>query len=136
VRHHCASNINDIERVPDRAVDAAATLGVPAVTDANSPEASAVGITHMHQIITPDGKRSSNYHAFLPLSYRNTHPNLAICTNSLARKLDVSTVDGQVRASGVFFQAVDGHTVYHAVARKELVLACGALLSPQLLILR
>jgi choline dehydrogenase len=119
-----------------RAVEASIRLGIPVVSDANSPDESSIGIVPIHQTITPTGQRNSTYHAFLPLSYRKTHRNLTVCTNTLARKIDVSTSDGQVHASGVFLQAVKGHTVYHVRARKEIVLACGALFSPQLLMLR
>jgi choline dehydrogenase len=104
--------------------------------DVNSPDGSPDRIAHMSHTTTPAGQRHSTFHAFLPRSYRDSHPNLTVCTNTLVQKIDVSTSNGQVKATGVLFKAVDGNTVYFANARKEIILASGAFFSPQLLMLR
>ncbi|KAJ4386222.1 hypothetical protein N0V93_009115 [Gnomoniopsis smithogilvyi] len=64
-------------------------------------------------------------------------PNLHVITDALVEKIilekleDGPTASGQVRATGVQFAVTSGQKIAHA--RKEVIVACGAIKSPQLL---
>ncbi len=106
-------------------VDAAAECGFPRNADFNGASDEGFGYYHVAQ---KDGQRCSNAHAFLhPVEGR---PNLTIHTGTQALKV---LVEGR-RAVGV--TAKHGRkppTAFHA--RCEIILAGGAINSPQLLLL-
>jgi len=68
--------------------------------------------------------------AFLrPIRHR---PNLQILTGAHAHRLIIEQLDGATRASGMTLRMDDGSTI-DVAARREVVLAAGAIGSPQLL---
>lgn len=92
----------------------------------------------MHFSIREDGTRSSSFRAYLPASFVNhASEQLHICTETVARKLHFSPSDeGLITVTGVELEAVHGKKSRTISARKEVILACGALYTPQLLLLR
>ena len=97
-------------------------VGIPATDDFNRGTNEGVGYFQVNQ---KRGVRWSAAHAFLhPVADR---PNLTVLTHAQAKRLRVS--DGRV--TGVDFR-LDGADA-HADARAEVVLASGAIGSPQIL---
>jgi choline dehydrogenase len=115
-------HINDFSRWFVQAVQA---LGEPYNHDFNGPQQRGVGF---YQFTNRRGKRSSTAYAFLaPLA---ANPNLAVRLRCRVRKVEIA--DG--RAVGVTYRDAAGrdHTVH---ADREVILAAGALVTPQLLML-
>lgn len=106
----------------DAFVEAAAECGIPKAGDLNRGDQEGVGYAHM---TTRRGAREQTSKVFLrPVMNR---PNLRVMTNAQAKSL---RLDGK-RMTGVEFW--QGDEVHIASARREVVLACGAIGSPQLL---
>ncbi|KZT03996.1 GMC oxidoreductase [Laetiporus sulphureus 93-53] len=120
----------------ERAAEAIQRLGYHAITDMRSPLAPSVGSNKMQYTIDSDGRRSSSFRAYLPRPFVEGHENLHICANTVACKLEFSEEnDGTVRAVGVELQPIHGRLTRTITARHEIVLTCGALRNPQLLML-
>ena len=106
-------------------IRAAGQVGYPLSDDFNGAEQEGIGF---YQVTQKDGQRCSSARAYLhPILQR---PNLSILTNALARRV---LIEGQ-RAVGVAYLDRRGQTV-EVRARREVVLAGGAINSPQLLLL-
>lgn len=93
----------------------------------------------IYQTVDQSGHRSSTYRAYLPKEFALGHTDqLHICTNAIARKIELTRLaDGTLQATGVVLQSVlPGSSNTSVVARKEIILACGALRTPQVLMLR
>lgn len=97
-------------------------LGLPRRDELNHPDLEGVGY-YSHTI--HKGRRVSAAHAFLdPVEHR---PNLEVRTGVL---VDRVVVDGH-RATGVAARAAGEHVTFRA--RREVILAGGAIMSPKLL---
>jgi choline dehydrogenase len=109
-------------------LDAAAELGHP-VTPPNLPAGQGFAQTMVSQ---QRGSRASTADAYLrPAAKRR---NLRVVTNALVRTVTFSHPDGEApRATGVYVE-IDG-IPRHATAAREIVLAGGAVNTPQLLML-
>jgi len=106
----------------DAVRDAAVATGIPAVDDFNRGDNFGVGPIHVNQRA---GRRWSAADAFLkPVLKR---PNLTLVTGAL---VDRVLFEGQ-RAVGVAWRC--GEVAHSAAATREVVLAAGALSSPQIL---
>ncbi len=106
----------------DAWVAAGEEAGFPRNADYNGASQEGFGI---YQVTQRNGRRFSTARAFLDPA--RSRRNLTIATRALAER--VAFEDG--RASGVCYRQ-GGETV-HATANKEVVLAAGAVQSPQLL---
>jgi choline dehydrogenase-like flavoprotein len=119
-------------------MQAAACLGFPGIGDMHSPLEPSFGCNKMQFTVGADGTRQSSFRAYLPpklIQSRRTH--LHVCTNAIGIKLSLSLQgDGHVRADGVLIQAVGGKERRAVSAKREVVLAAGALATPHLLLLR
>ena len=105
-------------------VEAAQALGYPFSSDFNGGKPEGVGFYHIN---TRGGWRASTANAFLhPARKRKT---LTLQTHAHARRI---LLEGK-RAVGVEYQR--GGKTWHAKARREVILAGGAINSPQLLML-
>jgi choline dehydrogenase len=101
---------------------ACAEIGIPLTDDFNGGTNEGAGYFQVNQ---KRGVRWSAAHAFLhPVSHR---PNLTVLTRAQAKRLMVS----EGRVAGVEFRLAGGDA--YASARREVVLASGAIGSPQLL---
>ena len=112
----------------DAFVNAGSEIGYAKNPDYNGASQEGFGI---YQVTQRDGRRFSTARAFLdPVRAR---PNLTIATRALAQcVLSEGSAGGNgTRATGVRY-AVSGRTV-EATATREVVLAAGAVQSPQLL---
>lgn len=110
--------------ITDAFADAAAQYGIPKVSDFNTGDNEGVGYFHVNQ---KRGRRWSSARGFLkPVLHR---PNLRLETGCQAERI---LFDGK-RASGVLFR--QNGEIRSAHCRGEVVLAAGAIGSPQLLML-
>jgi choline dehydrogenase len=104
-------------------LDACAELGFPSTDDFNGPNMEGAG---WHHINVKDGKRFSTREGYLePNAYRE---NLTVSTHSYATKLIIENG----RCVGVEY-VKDGER-QEARAAKEVIVSCGAIESPHLLL--
>jgi choline dehydrogenase len=107
--------------------DAAEECGIPKIGEFNRGDNFGNAYFQMNQ---RNGSRWSATKAFLrPIEHR---ANLAVMTNAQVRRVRVETRDGRRRATGVQLRQSDQHGRTIA-ARREVVLAAGAIGSPQIL---
>ena len=117
-----ASDIEARHPLIDAFIEAADEIGIPRNRDFNGATQEGAGY---YQLTTRHGVRCSAATAYLrPVRSR---PNLDIQTNAQATRIDV----GDRRARGVVYR--QGGRAIHAAARREVIVAAGALQSPQLL---
>jgi choline dehydrogenase len=120
--------VSDPEHVTDFSrwfVQSLQALGEPFNHDFNGPSQRGVGF---YQFMNRKGRRSSAVYAFIePLS---GDPNLTVRLNTPVHRIDIDND----RAVGVRFKDRYG-TERRAFADREIILAAGALVTPQLLML-
>ncbi|CCM04471.1 uncharacterized protein FIBRA_06651 [Fibroporia radiculosa] len=120
----------------ERAMAAAKSIGFLDILDMHSPLEPSIGVNKMQFTIDPSGRRQSAFRAYLHGDFVKEHDNLHVCTKTSARKLEFSTADdGSIRAEGVELHSLDGRQRRVVTARREIILSCGALHTPQLLLL-
>jgi choline dehydrogenase len=107
--------------------DAAEQCGIPKIAEFNRGDNFGNAYFHMNQ---KRGVRWSATKAWLRPALGR--PNLALVTQAHAKKIRFQTRDGVKRATGIDY-VVDGGGEQHADARKAVILAAGAIGSPQLL---
>jgi choline dehydrogenase len=107
-------------------VEAAKRRGAPDIDDFNGPVQEGVGF---YQVTQRDGRRCSSADAYLPASIRAARRNLTIRTDVLATSV---LIEGG-RAAGVTVRQAGKNETIRAEA--EVILAAGAIGSPQLLML-
>ena len=98
-----------------------------------------MGWNKMKFTLDSSGCRHSAYRAYLPVDILTSRKDrLHVCTGALARKLLFTQhSDGSIHVKGVEIQEMRSGSLSVTVeARCEVVLACGALRTPQLLLLR
>ncbi len=103
-------------------LEAGRELGYPVLDDLNGPTREGVGYI---QLTTRDGLRLSSARAFLWPAYKRA--NLAVATGAHATRI---LFDGD-RATGVEYRR--NGTLRRAAARREVIVAGGAINTPQLL---
>ncbi|KAJ7033426.1 alcohol oxidase [Mycena alexandri] len=100
----------------------------------NSPTVPVDACAILDVAINENLQRVSSYHAFLPAKVaQDRSERLKVCTNAVATRIEFK---GDV-AVGVVFEASNKSIaqIFRARAAKEVVVCCGALGSPQLLLL-
>ena len=114
--------------------------GIERVRDFNDPTAPAACTGLLDVVVDSNGRRQSTYHAFLPSEVvRERQKHLKICTRAAVSRVQLKQSEDEVRATGVFFQSVDAgysEQEFFAAASKEVIVCAGALVSPQILMLR
>ena len=118
-------------------------LGIPVRNDFNDPTAPPYVCTQVEVTLDEHGRRVSTFDAFLPKEIAiQRQNNLYICVGSVVSKIDIRSEAGALRAAGVFlqhdtmFSSEATHPQYYARARREVILCSGAIVSPQVLLLR
>jgi choline dehydrogenase len=107
--------------------EAAAQCGIPKIAEFNRGDNFGNAYFHMNQ---RRGRRWSATNAWLrPAMGR---PNLTVVTKAHARRLLLEAKDGRRRATGLDY-VVEGQGEQRAAARKSVILAAGAIGSPQIL---
>ncbi|MBK8322981.1 MAG: GMC family oxidoreductase N-terminal domain-containing protein [Betaproteobacteria bacterium] len=107
--------------------EAAAQCGIPKIDEFNRGDNFGNAYFHMNQ---KAGRRWSATNAWLEPA--RGRPNLEVVTRAHATKVRVESKDGRRRATGLEY-VVEGQGAQVARARKAVVLAAGAVGSPQLL---
>ncbi|KAJ7694879.1 alcohol oxidase [Mycena rosella] len=113
---------------------AALALGFADVGDLNAANVPVDAFATLDAAIDGKMRRMSTYHAFLPAEITNARRNrLSVCIKAVATRI---MVEGGV-AVGVEFESSDKSVpgAFYARARREIVVCCGAIGSPQLLLL-
>ncbi|KAJ6573480.1 hypothetical protein DFH09DRAFT_1151937 [Mycena vulgaris] len=121
----------------ERAAKAANHLGFSTILDMHSPLEPSIGWNKMQFALGADGTRQSAFRAYLPRSWANSMSDrLHICTKAVVAKLVFSKgKDGRLSADSVEVHSADGRHVRVVGARREIVLTCGALETPKILML-
>jgi len=117
-------DLRQVHELTDAFVAAAVHAGIPPTDDFNGPEQDGAG---RYQVTQRGGRRWSAADAYLRPALRR--PNLTVRTDALATRV---AVEGG-RATGVSYRHRGEEQ--HARAEREVVLAGGAVNSPQLLLL-
>ncbi len=107
--------------------EAAAECGIPPIRVFNRGDNFGCAYFQMNQ---RRGRRWSATNAFLRPALGR--PNLTVVTEAMVRRVRIETADGAKRAAGIEF-AHPRHGECFAEARRETVLAAGAIGSPQIL---
>ncbi|KIM64127.1 GMC oxidoreductase [Scleroderma citrinum Foug A] len=113
-------------------------ISLAPIEDMRSPTAPTMGWNKMKFTLDSSGCRHSAYRAYLPVDILTSRKDrLHVCTGALARKLLFTQhSDGSIHVKGVEIQEMRSGSLSVTVeARCEVVLACGALRTPQLLLL-
>lgn len=120
-----------------KAFDAARAVGFPSIEDMHSPLAPSTGVNKMQFTINRDGTRSSSFRAYLPKDFvQQVSDRLHICTETIVRKLVLSeSSNGKLTTTGVEIEPVCKGAIRIVSAKKEVILAAGALHSPKILLL-
>ncbi|KAI0057276.1 alcohol oxidase [Artomyces pyxidatus] len=115
-----------------RTVEASRDIGLPYISDINSPEHPPFGCGRLHFTRDKNGYRNSTYHAFLPKKLaveRRSH--LHVCTYTAVSKVETERFSsGQLQAVGVKLVDENGKTKF-VRAKREVVLCEGTFGSPQ-----
>jgi len=118
------SNMRIRREICDRFIEAAAEIGIPPLDDFNGPQMEGAGY---FQLTARDGRRCSTAAGYLhPIKNRS---NLTVATHAHTKHI---LFEGK-RATGVAFD-LKGHPTT-ALAAREVILATGAIGSPQILML-
>ncbi|KAJ7203641.1 alcohol oxidase [Mycena pura] len=113
---------------------AAIAMGYQNVTDFNSPDVPVDACAIINMAVDESARRVSTCTAYLPASLvQARRQRLKVCTKAVAIRIELD----EGVAVGVLFNSSDRSIpgTFYARARKEIVLCCGALASPQLLLL-
>ncbi|MFM1892754.1 MAG: hypothetical protein RLZ44_1831 [Pseudomonadota bacterium] len=107
--------------------DAAEQCGIPKVADFNRGDNFGCAYFQVNQ---RRGRRQNTHQAFIePVRHR---PNLEVWTHAEVQKIRTEPHDGGLRATGLEVR-IAGAETRHLAARREVILAAGAIGSPQLL---
>lgn len=116
------SDIHDRPEIMEAIIKGAVEAGIPPNNDFNGATQEGVGY---YQLLTRNGRRSSTAVSYLKPARNRS--NLTVITEAMASRI---TFEG-TRATGVEFERAG--TTIRALAHREVILAAGAIQSPQLL---
>jgi choline dehydrogenase-like flavoprotein len=108
----------------ERFLEAAQQLQLPSIDDFNGERQEGIGT---YQVTQKNGERCSAARAYVHPNL--TRPNLHVVTGATARRI----LFRQGRAAGAEYQR--GDKVERVTAAREIIVSCGALQTPQLLML-
>lgn len=122
-----------------RLLNAADSLGIPRTHDIHDPSIPPYAGACFDVTIDEGGRRVSTFDSFLPAQLvRGRSRNLFMCANTVVCRLDVQSSTDGLRAAGVFIKpdADKMGKEYYVSAEHEVVMCAGAIVTPQLLMLR
>jgi choline dehydrogenase-like flavoprotein len=120
--------------------EAARNIGLLTLDDCNDPGAPPCGYFPLETAIDKNGERVSALTAYLSKSVvQERIKRLSVCTGTVVSRLEITGDDRVGRtATGVYIRSSSGANVgkdYFVKARREVILSCGAMTTPQLLLL-
>ncbi|KAI0833647.1 GMC oxidoreductase [Trametes gibbosa] len=118
-----------------RFIKACENAGIPAIADVNTAKGT-LGVTkdltwNTVTYITPNGRRVTTEFAYLTPDVLR-RPNLKIMTHAHVTRVLFDTSGAAPRAIGAEFTSANGET-FRVKARKEVIMAAGAVHTPQIL---
>jgi len=116
----------------ERWVKACDAAGIPATKDYNGRSQTGASIP---QHAVRNGVRCDAASAFLFGTGALKRPNLTVITNAMSRRVALENTSGVLKALGVYVQRTVGEQPILVKATREVVLSCGAVGTPQLLML-
>jgi choline dehydrogenase len=110
------------------------SIGVPTVPDINHGQSGMVGVTRLQTLVDNEGRRSSAATAYLTDDVCR-RKNLKISVGMTATHIITQTTSSGSRiVEGVEFSSgIDSLVRYRVKARKDVIVACGAVHTPHLL---
>lgn len=109
-------------------------LGLPSENNFNKPGSPTAGYFNFDLTIDPKGYRQSAFHAYLPKAIAiQRQTSLHICTDVVVSRLDLDPLCGLVRGVFVHPSGASNPKPHLISAKREIVLAAGAICSPQIL---
>jgi choline dehydrogenase-like flavoprotein len=110
-------------------------MGVPPLNTYTTPETpTCIGLYHRRNL-DAGGRRHSAYHAFLPKSLVLRRRNLTICVGATVQRILFSDSTEKLTANGVLVEN-NQRQQFIVRAKHEIILSAGAVVTPQLLLLR
>ncbi|KAF2477178.1 FAD/NAD(P)-binding domain-containing protein, partial [Lindgomyces ingoldianus] len=119
---------------------AARNIGISILDDCNDPGAPSCGYFPLETAIDKNGERVSALTAYLSKTIaRERIKHLRVCTGTVASRLEIAGDEQIGRAvTGVYIRSSTGPKTgkhYLVKAQREVILTCGAMNTPQLLLL-
>jgi len=110
-------------------------LGVPSAGSYTDPEhPSCFGMSPRFSVDSA-GRRHTAYHAFLPKHLVRERNNLTICLNATVQRILFSDTTENLKATGLLVEN-EKRRKFIVRAKHEIILCAGAIVTPQLLLLR
>ena len=109
-------------------------MGVPAIEAYTDPETPTCFSLYHRRTLDSYGRRCSTYKAFLPKTLVQHRENLTICLGAYVQRILFSDTD-KLTATGVLVEG-DNKETFIIKAKHEIILSAGAIVTPQLLLLR
>lgn len=111
------------------------SIGVPTVPDINHGQSGMIGVTRVQTFVDSEGRRSSAATAYLTEEVCR-RKNLKILVGVTITRIITHAVGGKPIAKGVEFASGPSDPIrYRIKATKDVVVACGAVHTPHLLML-
>lgn len=115
---------------------ALARLGVPSIEAYTDPETPTCFGVYQRRVLNAYGRRCSTYHAFLPKHVVRQRKNLTIVLGAHVQRILFSVDRNRLRATEILVEGSNRPELYSVRAGYEILLCGGAIVSPQLLLLR
>ena len=109
-------------------------MGVPAIEAFTDPETPTCFSLHHRRTVNSHGRRCSTYRGFLPKTLALQRKNLTICVGAYVQRILFSD-NKDLKAIGVLVEG-ESKQMFIAKAKHEIILSAGAIVTPQLLLLR
>jgi choline dehydrogenase-like flavoprotein len=134
MRVHDSNTLNECTNA--RFADALTRLGVPSLEAYTDPATPTCFGLYQRRCLNSLGRRSSTYDAFLSKSLVQKRKNLTIVIGAHVQRILFSNDCKKPRATGLLIEGKDEMHLYTVRARHEIIICGGAIVSPQLLLLR
>jgi choline dehydrogenase len=119
-----------------RFANAVARMGVPPLEAYDDPQFPTCFGVYQRRNLNALGRRCSTYHAFLSKSLVRQRKNLTIVLGAHVQRILFSNDSKKLRATGLLIEGKDPTKLFTVRARQEIIMCGGAIVSPQLLLLR
>ena len=123
-----------------RILQAADSLGLPRREDIHDPTIPPYACGLIDVTVDEKGQRCSTFAAFMnPQIMASRARNLFVFTDTVVTRLDIQQEGNDLRATGVYMKSgsqANDKEEYHVSAKNEVIMCSGAVVTPQILMLR